>query len=597
MTGNLGSILLAGLGISFLIFIHELGHFLAARLFKVRVETFSIGFGPRVAGFRRGETDYRLSLVPLGGYVKMAGEYGDLRDGSPLAADDLTAKPAWQRAVIFAGGVVVNVLFAFVVFPLAFAAGVPFNAPVVGSVVPGGPAWNAGVQPGDEVIAVAGHAVHAFEDIGLEVALADPQDLLLRVRRTGRELDLVLHAERNESAGRWEIGIGQALAPRLAVLPGQAAEQAGLRDGDELVAVGGLAVDPAAGPGRLLARAMGDGRPLELRVRREGAALDLRIEPRAGQDPELLLLGFQPADTRVAALRGAARAAGFVLHRDDLLLAVAGTPVHSADDVLDAEAAAPAGDLSLRLRRDGTELDLLLPAAQRPALAADVAFDYDPGRTVVRTVPGGAVAAAGLSDGDEILALDGEPVADYRDLQRRAQAGGGRRRLTVRTPAGEVRTLEVEARPAPRADYGLAFSPAVRERREDLAGALSAGWQTSLNMLRTTGQTLARLVTGDVAAENLGGIVSISVLTYQFADTGFTKLLFFLGLLSINLAILNILPIPVLDGGQIVFLLLEKLNGGRLSERFLNAAQLAGLLAIVALVLYVTYNDIARLVS
>jgi hypothetical protein len=92
-------------------------------------------------------------------------------------------------------------------------------------------------------------------------------------------------------------------------------------------------------------------------------------------------------------------------------------------------------------------------------------------------------------------------------------------------------------------------------------------------------------------------IVSISVLTYQFADTGLTKLLYFLGLLSINLAFINVLPIPVLDGGQMLFLLLEKLKGGRLSERFMNAAQLAGLLAIVALVLYVTYNDITRLVG
>ena len=91
--------------------------------------------------------------------------------------------------------------------------------------------------------------------------------------------------------------------------------------------------------------------------------------------------------------------------------------------------------------------------------------------------------------------------------------------------------------------------------------------------------------------------MSISVLTYQFADTGLTKLLYFLGLLSINLAFINVLPIPVLDGGQMLFLLLEKLKGGRLSERFMNAAQLAGLLAIVALVLYVTYNDITRLVG
>ncbi|MBM3985439.1 MAG: hypothetical protein FJ296_07095, partial [Planctomycetes bacterium] len=258
---------------------------------------------------------------------------------------------------------------------------------------------------------------------------------------------------------------------------------------------------------------------------------------------------------------------------------------------------APAGDLSLRVLRDTASLDLLLPSAQRAWLEQDVAFDFDHGHTFVRVLPDGAVAAAGLRDGDQILALDGEPVRDYLDLQDRAKAGDGRYRITYRSPGGEAQALEVESRPTVRWDYGCFVSLAEVHHREDLAGALAAGWQTSLNMLRTTGMTISKLVTGDVGAQNLGGIVSISVMTYHFADTGLTRLLFFLGLLSINLAILNILPIPVLDGGQIVFLLLERLKGGRLSERFLNAAQLAGLFVIVALVLFVTYQDIARLVS
>ena len=134
-------------------------------------------------------------------------------------------------------------------------------------------------------------------------------------------------------------------------------------------------------------------------------------------------------------------------------------------------------------------------------------------------------------------------------------------------------------------------------RKEDFAGALRAGTDGAINMLRTTWLTLARLFTGQVSTSHLGGIVSISVLTYQFAEWGLPKLLTFLALLSINLAIINILPIPVLDGGQILFLLLEAVRGKRLSERFLNGMQLAGLAFILALVLYVTYNDIMRLVE
>jgi regulator of sigma E protease len=134
-------------------------------------------------------------------------------------------------------------------------------------------------------------------------------------------------------------------------------------------------------------------------------------------------------------------------------------------------------------------------------------------------------------------------------------------------------------------------------RAEGLAGSVRAGFDTSLNIIRTTWLTLLKLFTGDVATSNLGGIVSISVITYQFAELGFPKLLFFLGLLSINLGFINVLPIPVLDGGQVLFLILEKIKGRRLSERFMNGMQMAGLAAIVLLVLYVTYNDISRLVG
>jgi len=605
MLGDLGSILLAALGISFLIFIHELGHFMAARAFGVRVETFSIGFGPRLFGWRRGQTDYRLSLVPLGGYVKMAGEYGDLRDGAVLAADDLSAKPPWQRAIIFAGGVIVNVLFAFVVFPIAFAAGVPFTAPIVGGVATGGPAWLAGLQAGDEVLSVDGHRIYGFQDIALEVALADPERTVLRVRRDGREFEAVLRPVRNEAAGRWEIGILPAYDRTLVVEAGKPAFLAGLRTGDELVAIEGRELPPDRPFEFELDHALSQGRPVSLGVRRDAETIEAVVEPLHRPLDDTRLLGITPVDTRVASLRGEALArrshpnaeTRFPLQQDDVIRQVAGSPVAGSDQIAQALEAAPPGDVPLLVERSGAETKVVLPAAQRSLLATDVAFDFDHDGTIVRVLPDGALAAAGVRDGDEILELNGTPVRDYADLQARARGGETRFRVTFRDAAGETRAVEIETRPLVASDYG--FSPTLRETRhaESIPGALRAGCATSLNMLRTTWLTLSRLITGDVAPENLGGIVQISVITYQVADAGFTKLLFFLGLLSINLAFINILPIPVLDGGQMLFLLLEKIKGRRLSERFLNAAQLAGLLAIVALVLYVTYHDISRLVG
>jgi len=159
---------------------------------------------------------------------------------------------------------------------------------------------------------------------------------------------------------------------------------------------------------------------------------------------------------------------------------------------------------------------------------------------------------------------------------------------------GSERSVAVRTRPREAADYGLALLNAQVRHELDLAGALSAGWDASVNALRTTGLTLTKLVTGEVGAKNLGGPLSISYITYKQAQWDFAKLLFFLALLSVNLGFINVLPIPVLDGGQILFLLCEKVKGSRLSEAFLQNAQLAGFVAILALMAYVTYNDILR---
>jgi regulator of sigma E protease len=598
MAGNLGSIVLAALGISFLIFIHELGHFLAARMFKVRVETFSLGFGPRIWGFRRGETDYRVSAVPLGGYVKMAGEYGDLRDSTVLAADDLTAKPPWQRAIIFSGGVIMNVIFAFLVFPLVFALGVPFPAPVLGGVQPGGPAWRAGLRQGDEVLTVDGHRVYQFADIGLNLALSDPEHVELRIRRGGEEQDVVVHGERSPTGELWRAGIGQLSEPLLAVEPDGPAVRAGLREHDELVAIDGVPLCANCTPDEALDRAFEAGRPVRLTVRRAGQSqtVDATIDPVRIVDEKDRLLGLIPADTTVLALRGPPEQFGYPLAVNDVILDVGGVSVSRSDKATEAISGGPPGELHLHIRRDGREQDVTLSAADRALFADGVALGPDTS-TRIRVISESALAAAGVRDGDTIVALNGTPVHDYAELHDRAKSEGPRLHVDWRLPSGGLRGADVETRPHVAWNYGVLTLVREVRHQESLAGSLRAGWDTSLNMLRTTWLQLEKLVTGEVAAKNLGGIVQISYVTYQFANSGFSRLLFFLGLLSINLAVINVLPVPVLDGGQLLFLLLEKIRGRRLSERFLNAAQLAGLVAIVALVLYVTYNDISKMVG
>jgi len=240
---------------------------------------------------------------------------------------------------------------------------------------------------------------------------------------------------------------------------------------------------------------------------------------------------------------------------------------------------------------------VVVPAAARAALlSGDVAFDFDRRGTSIVLAAGSSLAAAGLADGDTILAVDGVDVTSYDELQSRIKQSGTRFQITWRRgESGEPVTASVETRELPTFDYGLNVGVLKVLHREDLAGSIRAGIDTSLNMLRMTWLTLAKLFTGDVGTKNLGGIVQISVLSYKIADESFTELLCFLGLLSINLGFINILPIPVLDGGQLLFLLLERIKGRRLSERFLNSMQMAGLAAILLLVVWVTYQDILKL--
>src|SRR5213083_2289709 len=167
-----------------IIVLHELGHFLAAKFFKIRVDTFSIGFGPRLVGFRRGETDYRISAFPLGGYVKMAGETPS--DTITGEAYEFMSKPKWQRFLVAVAGPVMNVILAVGLIAGLYVYGtdVPeflIGQAVIGVVEPGSPANNVGIKPGDEIVSFDGKERPDWQDV---------QDRILT--NAGRQLPIVV---------------------------------------------------------------------------------------------------------------------------------------------------------------------------------------------------------------------------------------------------------------------------------------------------------------------------------------------------------------------------------------------------------------------
>jgi regulator of sigma E protease len=169
-----------------LIFVHELGHFLVARWHGVRVHTFSLGFGPKLLKFRRGDTEYCISAVPLGGYVKLAGEtVEDARTGAP---DEFLSKSKWVRFQVYLAGPIMNILLAIVVLAVVFAqeADIPTYeqaAPVIGQVAPDSPAASAGLRPGDQILSVQGRPVATWDQLMLEVLPRASQALSLSVLR------------------------------------------------------------------------------------------------------------------------------------------------------------------------------------------------------------------------------------------------------------------------------------------------------------------------------------------------------------------------------------------------------------------------------
>jgi regulator of sigma E protease len=599
-------------GVGLVIFVHELGHYLAARWCKVRVETFSLGFGPRLLGARIGPTTYQIALVPLGGFCRMAGEERRF-DGLPPALDELQAKSVGARFFIYSGGVLMNMLFGLVVFPILFQVGVPFTRPIIGDTTPGGAAWRARLPQGHEIVAVNGNRVFEFEHLFTEVALGNPNEatLVLRAPDTGEERSYTLVPERDEREGLRTIGVtpdferdsaGRIL---LDVTPGSPAARAGLVSGDRLVEVfGGV---PGLSPLDQIALQIRGDRPLVLRVAHErgeggeGSEQVMRIAPELGTRLNPPRVGVAAVQNRVLAVRPSELPTALELMPEDRLLSVNGGPILGQGD-LQVALLSSTDAVRARVRRGGKELELLGPPLERESaleLAEDLALGMDENATTIVVQPDEAAARAGLCTLDEVQSIDGIDVRSWLDIRNAVERAGREERaarfVVHRAGLPEPLTISVTPERRPVADYGLSLRQAEYVyRSESFGAALVFGARYSWRFLEDSWLTLKRMLTRDVSPKNVGGIITISAVSYSLTEAGWIKFFFFLCLISINLAFLNVLPIPVLDGGHLFFLIIEKLKGSPVSNRVLGTSQAVGVVLLLSLMVYVTYNDLVR---
>jgi regulator of sigma E protease len=442
------TILAAIVVLGILIFVHELGHFLVAKRSGVGVLKFSLGFGPKLVGVKRGETEYLLSALPLGGYVKMIGE--DPTDPLPEAADparSFSQKTVGTRARIILAGPLANLALPVVIFWGIFAiVGQPYFLPIVGTPEQGSPAAQAGLLPGDRVQALDGVRIERWTDVEVAVQASSGKPLNFTMTRDGRTFDVRLApravATRDifgQETQAWDVGLHPLLSTRIGqVLPGHVAEQAGLRSGDRI-------------------------------------------------------------------------------------LALNGTPVVEWEQMAKTIHGSPGKPVRLTVERDGQRFEV--EATPRPT--------------------------------------------------------------KQQTAAGEEEIGLIGIGPAPESHY----------QRLNPVAALVDGVKETARLSVVIVQGFVKLIQGSISPKTIGGPILITQIAGEVVRRGTVQLLSFTAFLSINLAILNLLPIPVLDGGHLLFSLIEWFRGKPISLRKREIAQQVGLALLVGLMIFAFYNDIFRLLG
>jgi len=414
--------------IGVLVFVHELGHFVMAKRAGVRVEKFSLGMGPKIFGYKKGDTEYVLSWLPLGGYVKMAGENPDEEPtGDP---GEFQSKSVWQRATIAATGPLTNIVLAFIIMPLVFMVGTYSEGPAkVGYVEAKSPAENSGFMAGDVIVEINGRSISDWTKALSLIAVNPDTDLKVTVERNGEKKTLAL---RPEAATEFKIGMS------------------------------GLVPDMPAEIGKLK--------------------------------------------------------------------------------------------------------------------------------------PGFPAEKAGIKVNDKIIVVDGKAIYHWNQFSSMVRDSKGKN-LSI-TVLRENKRMELTMTPKEdNGRYVIGVEPIVRMvfKKHGFFESLRLGFDKTLEAIDLTFITLKKLVTFNLSIKTLGGPVMIAQMSGQAAAAGLSAFLSLLAMISISLGILNLLPIPVLDGGLILFLMIEAIRKKPLQRKTMEVAQSVGAGLLITLIAVVSYNDVMRM--
>lgn len=535
-----------------LIFVHELGHFLVARLCGVRVEVFSLGFGKKILSYKWHDTVYCISLIPLGGYVKMFGEMGSQKiETEEDKKVSYSHKNPWQRIAIVLAGPLMNFFFAFLVFGYIAQTGEQTKAPVVGEIAIGSAAEKFGFRAGDRILNVNGANVRSYEDF--QDLLNQNKNANVRVVVKGadtavRNIEAEVGTTENPNIFSLQDTLGRidglepyAKSATVGVLPDSLAEKIGLRTGDLITEVNSQPVRQWSDLAALIAAAQ--GADLKIKVTRESAAT---VESTATKKSEDLSLELTASAAQMAKVKDPANfgvestelyldqivkdspAAKAELQRFDRLISINNSPITKWEDVSNTIRSFDGKEaLDILIRRDGTE----------------ILKKITPQVTELTTAFGG--------------------------LEKRYTIG--------------IMPYLIFAEP----EMTVVKAGSVFE-------SMAKGMERTIDISVMTVMSFVKLFQGQVSVKNVGGMLSIGKAAKDSYQMGEQAFLVTMGILSVSLFILNLLPIPVLDGGHLVFYIIELVKGSPLSLKKMEIAQQVGLVLLLGLMILAQYNDIMK---
>ena len=602
MLSSVNGVILAILALGFLIFIHELGHFLAAKRCGIRVDKFSIGFGPKLIGFKRGETEYCLSLLPFGGFVKMPGENPDERTGAP---GEFSSAPVEHRIFVAIAGPAMNIVFGIIAFSLVYMIVGDFirkstQTSQIGLVADDSPAKIAGIRPGDKIIAIDGKKIRTWEDLNTKILTHPEKELQVEIIRDGQKQKLYVTPELVNEKGIGAIGQirvssrQEVLVHRVA--DDSSAAKAGIQPGDFIETINGEPIYHVPHFGY---------RIWQTSDWVEKAHQQFYRKIKYAQDNEISVGIRRPMVHLLSTdeqIKGVTKRKSLETQILSLLLDIGHLSLNQIERQIDHERPRLLRALSSLQKQKLVEL-------KDKFLVLNLPVHWEITAIVQKE---GEAANAGLQSGDQIMGVNGESVENfdlYPKLNELAQANpdqaiqiklrrDGEELAALLTPeVGDENVLNLGGLHWQESLSGLTLTEPEEIKKYNIITGWGRGLAESWSIVSKIGSTLNGLITRDISPRYLAGPIGIVHLTKRVAEASYLLFLKFVGFISINLAIINLLPIPIADGGQVLFFILEKLRGKPMSTRKQLIIQQVSIVLIIGLFLYITWYDILRMRS